>query len=260
MAIDDEVRKAREKMLEEKKKQEEAAAAQRRLDAAFTAAKMNSSSPKVIMPPQELQPIIQEVIPSLKFKSPKIVKTMPNGITYMRNTIDNERPTDRSFDVQYHTYTQDKSTYTQHVSIFSNGSISVQGTTVENIDPQKLRTRIIETLAEESIKKNEPVRPSSSNSSNSSASGGGGCYVATAVYGSYDCPEVWVLRRYRDYVLLENPIGRLFVKLYYAVSPTLVRLFGKTRWFNSIIRPVLDKKVQALKASGYQDTEYQDKI
>ena len=27
----------------------------------------------------------------------------------------------------------------------------------------------------------------------------GGCYVATAVYGSYDCPEVWVLRRYRDF-------------------------------------------------------------
>src|SRR5699024_12626084 len=22
----------------------------------------------------------------------------------------------------------------------------------------------------------------------------GGCYVATAVYGSYDCPEVWTLR------------------------------------------------------------------
>ena len=25
-----------------------------------------------------------------------------------------------------------------------------------------------------------------------------GCYVATCVYGSYDCPEVWVLRRFRD--------------------------------------------------------------
>ena len=27
----------------------------------------------------------------------------------------------------------------------------------------------------------------------------GACYVATAVYGSYDCPEVWTLRRFRDY-------------------------------------------------------------
>ena len=25
-----------------------------------------------------------------------------------------------------------------------------------------------------------------------------GCYVATCVYGSYDCPEVWILRRFRD--------------------------------------------------------------
>ena len=25
-----------------------------------------------------------------------------------------------------------------------------------------------------------------------------GCYIATCVYGSYDCPQVWILRRYRD--------------------------------------------------------------
>ena len=38
-----------------------------------------------------------------------------------------------------------------------------------------------------------------------------GCYVATCVYGSYDCPEVWVLRRYRDYVLEESILGRAFI-------------------------------------------------
>ena len=32
----------------------------------------------------------------------------------------------------------------------------------------------------------------------------GGCYVATAVYGSYDCPQVWTLRRYRDDILAKN--------------------------------------------------------
>ena len=31
-----------------------------------------------------------------------------------------------------------------------------------------------------------------------------GCYIATAVYGSYDCPQVWTLRRYRDYTLAET--------------------------------------------------------
>ena len=28
-----------------------------------------------------------------------------------------------------------------------------------------------------------------------------GCYIATSIYGSYDCLEVWTLRRYRDYKL-----------------------------------------------------------
>lgn len=69
-----------------------------------------------------------------------------------------------------------------------------------------------------------------------------GCYVATAVYGSYDCPQVWTLRRYRDNVLGSTWYGRLFIRLYYAVSPTLVKWFGKTRLFNKIWRKKLDKK------------------
>lgn len=36
-----------------------------------------------------------------------------------------------------------------------------------------------------------------------------GCYVATAVYGSYDCPEVWTLRRFRDERLAQTWNGRL---------------------------------------------------
>lgn len=85
-----------------------------------------------------------------------------------------------------------------------------------------------------------------------------GCYIATAVYGSYDCPEVWVLRRYRDIDLDCNFFGRLFIKVYYALSPTMVKLFGKTRWFNNFWRKRLDKKVERLKKKGYQDTPYND--
>lgn len=43
---------------------------------------------------------------------------------------------------------------------------------------------------------------------NSEQKATGGCYVATAVYGSYDCPQVWTLRRYRDYTLAETWYGR----------------------------------------------------
>lgn len=89
-------------------------------------------------------------------------------------------------------------------------------------------------------------------------SGKNGCYVATCVYGSYDCPEVWVLRRYRDQKLAKTRRGRLFIRLYYAVSPTLVKWFGKTGWFRAMWRGKLNRMVKKYKAEGYEDTPYDD--
>ena len=86
-----------------------------------------------------------------------------------------------------------------------------------------------------------------------------GCYVATAVYGSYDCPEVWTLRRYRDYELAEKWYGRVFIKMYYAVSPTIVKWFGNSEWFKKIWKGKLDLMVANLNARGVLDTPYQDK-
>ena len=85
-----------------------------------------------------------------------------------------------------------------------------------------------------------------------------GCYVATCVYGSYDCPEVWTLRRYRDYKLAKTLHGRLFIKTYYAISPTIVKLFGKTNLFKNIWKPKLDKMVSKLQKEGYDSTPYKD--
>lgn len=86
----------------------------------------------------------------------------------------------------------------------------------------------------------------------------GGCYVATAVYGSYDCPEVWTLRRFRDYRLAQTRRGRLFVKLYYATSPTIVRIFGNTTVFSRILKAPLDMMVRKCRESGLTDTPYED--
>ncbi len=86
----------------------------------------------------------------------------------------------------------------------------------------------------------------------------GGCYVATAVYGSYDCPPVWTLRRFRDRTLSKHAAGRAFIRLYYAVSPTAVRLFGQTKWFNRFFKKRLDWLVCALQKRGYSGTRYQD--
>lgn len=86
-----------------------------------------------------------------------------------------------------------------------------------------------------------------------------GCYIATAVYGSYDCPEVWTLRRFRDNTLDRTWYGRAFIRTYYAVSPTLVRWFGKDSWFQALFRPMLDRLVDRLRQDGVEDTAYQDK-
>ncbi len=93
--------------------------------------------------------------------------------------------------------------------------------------------------------------------SNSKSSGG--CYVATCVYGSYDCPEVWTLRRYRDDTLGSTWYGRLFIRTYYAISPTLVKWFGETRWFKRMWRGKLDRTVARLQKKGVESTPYEDK-
>lgn len=87
----------------------------------------------------------------------------------------------------------------------------------------------------------------------------GGCYVATCVYGSYDCPQVWTLRRYRDNTLASTWYGRVFIHTYYAVSPSIVKCFGETTWFKKIWKGKLDRMVANLQANGVESTPYEDR-
>ncbi|MBQ9196051.1 MAG: hypothetical protein IJ157_02315 [Clostridia bacterium] len=84
------------------------------------------------------------------------------------------------------------------------------------------------------------------------------CYVATAVYGSYDCPEVWTLRRFRDNTLKHTWYGRTFIKVYYEISPHFVKCFGHTKWFNTLFRGILNKIVANLNNDGVLNTPYND--
>lgn len=86
-----------------------------------------------------------------------------------------------------------------------------------------------------------------------------GCYIATAVYGSYDCPQVWTLRRFRDSILAETWYGRTFIYTYYTISPTLVKIFSNTEWFKKMWKGILDRMIEKLKAEGIEDTPYKDK-
>jgi len=85
-------------------------------------------------------------------------------------------------------------------------------------------------------------------------SGGGysssssGCYIATAVYGDYDHENVRLFRKFRDQVLLESVPGRLFVKIYYAISPSLARKIGPESPISTVIRRYfLDRIASMLK-------------
>lgn len=88
--------------------------------------------------------------------------------------------------------------------------------------------------------------------------GGGGCYIATCVYGSYDCPPVWVLRRFRDEYLNSFTLGRFFIKMYYSISPKIVLLMGGNTIFRLACRSILDKLVSLLQKTGYSNDSYND--
>jgi hypothetical protein len=87
----------------------------------------------------------------------------------------------------------------------------------------------------------------------------GGCYVATCIYGSYDCPQVWTLRRYRDYTLAQTWYGSAFIHTYYAISPTLIKWFGYTTWFKKIWKGRLDRLVANLNDNGVEGSPYEDR-
>lgn len=73
-----------------------------------------------------------------------------------------------------------------------------------------------------------------------------GCYIATMAYGDYNHPKVMVLRRYRDNVLAKSFCGRAFIRIYYWLSPKLVKMLSGHKRINAIIRTVLDVIVKRL--------------
>lgn len=62
-----------------------------------------------------------------------------------------------------------------------------------------------------------------------------GCFIATACYGSPFAPEVEMLRKYRDHVLLKSLWGRCFVKIYYLISPSISKIIEKSVLLRNLV-------------------------
>jgi hypothetical protein len=73
------------------------------------------------------------------------------------------------------------------------------------------------------------------------------CFVATAAYGSYLEPEVVVLRRFRDRVLMKFAPGRAFVDWYYRVSPPIAAWIAERGWARALARAALTPIVYTIK-------------
>lgn len=159
-----------------------------------------------------------------------------------------------------------------YMLILSDGRVAIPSRFIEvnpeyrrklsevTISAEELRNRIIKAEADARAFPNmvftQQTTPRNTTSYSNSSSSSSGCYIATCVYGSYDCPEVWTLRRYRDDVLLSRTTGRMFVKMYYAISPRLVKWFGNNSIFKSFWKKILDKKVNKLNTKGVSGEKY----
>ncbi|HQX02500.1 MAG TPA: hypothetical protein PKZ44_00165 [Flavobacterium sp.] len=97
-------------------------------------------------------------------------------------------------------------------------------------------------LSEEIRKELTSLKELYSNTSNKK-----GCYIATMVYGSYEAPQVLILREFRDNVLDKSALGRLFIRFYYKISPGIVNMLKNHSKVNLLIKSILDSIIKLLK-------------
>jgi len=86
-----------------------------------------------------------------------------------------------------------------------------------------------------------------SSSGNAAKSSNSGCFVATAVYGSYNHPNVMLFRQLRDDHLMNCLLGRLFIRVYYSVGPKLAGFVSNRPSLAGIIRAFMDRLANWLK-------------
>lgn len=83
---------------------------------------------------------------------------------------------------------------------------------------------------------------------------GSGCFIATAVYGSYNAPNVRTFRSFRDHCLLKNEVGRGCVRFYYKHGPHWAGFIQEHPVLRTPIRTGLDGVAYILRLTGVADS------
>jgi hypothetical protein len=65
------------------------------------------------------------------------------------------------------------------------------------------------------------------------------CFIATAAYGTPFEEDIDVLRDFRDDVLAEHHFGRMFIDVYYVISPRISEMISRSEVLRMITRGVL---------------------
>jgi len=72
------------------------------------------------------------------------------------------------------------------------------------------------------------------------------CFIATAVLENPCHPDILLLKHFRDNYLSKSNVGRLFIRSYYIISPSIAKIISKnyySRLFikKFLINPILNK-------------------
>jgi HEAT repeat protein len=114
---------------------------------------------------------------------------------------------------------------------------------LECIRDPRAATVVAEHNAAESARASEPLAKAKS-----------GCFIATAACGDPWAPEVIALSAFRDDVLRASAIGRAFIRLYYAASPSIAAVIARSTALRraamaTIVRPAISV-VRSFQQSG----------
>jgi len=98
-------------------------------------------------------------------------------------------------------------------------------------------------LIEQRAKKNTKVSKKEDN-----------CFIATATLDDINHPYVYTLRQYRDSILSQSSIGKIFISIYYFLSPSLAKLISRNQALKDIslkciVLPAYNKAISDIKNS-----------